>query len=126
MAIVRWTPGIESVSGKLSSAKKSDQHSCDSFLLATHRVAPTTNPNCNRLYMRNPIERSTAPSQAELAARDRFTAIATAVNERAHDLSKVSADQEAFLAQRNEPGGKKTMKSYLWKLEAEKYDQENA
>jgi hypothetical protein len=95
-------------------------------MLATHRTAPTTNPNCNRIYMRNPIERSTPLTPDEIKARDKFTAVATMVNERAHDLSKVSADQEAFLAQRNEPGGKKTMKSYLWKLETEKYDQANA
>ena len=123
MAKVNWSAGIDSVSGALAKPSKSGQHSCNKMLLGTHRVAATTNPNCNRLYMRNPIERSTAPSQAELAARDRFTAIATAVNERAHDLSQVSADQEAFLAQKDQPGGKKTMKSYLWKLEAEKYDE---
>ena len=122
MAIVRWTPGIESVSGKLSSSKKSDQHSCDSFLLATHRVAPTTNPNCNRIYMRDPIQRSTPLTPNEIEARDKFTAVATMVNERAHDLSKVSADQEAFLAQRNEPGGKKTIKSWYWYVCGKEYD----
>ena len=126
MAIVRWTPGIESVSGKLSSSKKSDQHSCDSFMLATHRVAPTTNPNCNRIYMRNPIERSTPLTPNEIEARDKFTAVATMVNERAHDLSKVSADQEAFLAQRNEPGGKKTIKSWYWYVCGKEYDAANA
>ena len=126
MAIVRWTPGIESVSGKLSSSKKSDQHSCDSFMLATHRVAPTTNPNCNRIYMRNPIERSTPLTPNEIEARDKFTAVATMVNERAHDLSKVSADQEAFLAQRNEPGGKKTIKSWYWYVCGKEYDEAQA
>ena len=38
------------------------------------------------------------------------------------DLSKISTDQMNFLAQRNQPGGKKTMKSYLWKLELQSYD----
>ena len=126
MAIVRWTPGIESVSGKLSSAKKGDQHSCDSFMLATHRTAPTTNPNCNRIYMRNPIERSTPLTPNEIEARDKFTAVATMVNERAHDLSKVSADQEAFFAQRNEPGGKKTIKAWYWDVCGKEYDAANA
>ena len=122
MAIVRWAPGIASVSGKLSSAKKGDQHSCDSFMLATHRTAATTNPDCNRIYMRNPIERTTALTPNEIEVRDKFTAVAKAVNERAHDLSKVSADQEAFLAQKDQPGGKKTMKSYLWKICKEEYE----
>ena len=123
MAIVRWTPGIESVSGKLSGAKKGDQHSCDSFMLATHRVAATTNPNCNRLYMRTPVQRSTPLTQREIAQRERFSAVAAMVNERKMDLSKVTADQEAFLAQKDQPGGKKTMKSWYWDVCGKEYDQ---
>ena len=38
------------------------------------------------------------------------------------DLSKMTTDQENFLAQREQPNGKKTMKSYLWSLELETYD----
>ena len=123
MAKVNWSAGIDSVSGALAKPSKSGQHSCNKMLLGTHRTAATTNPDCNRIYMRKPTKRSTPLTLNEIEARDKFTAVAKAVNERAHDLSKVSADQEAFLAQRNEPGGKKTMKSYLWKLEAEKYGQ---
>ena len=122
MAIVRWAPGIESVSGKMSGTKKGDQHSCDSFLLATHRVAATTNPNCNRIYMRTPVQRSTPLTEREIAQRERFAAVAAMVSERKMDLSKVSADQEAFLAQKDQPGGKKTMKSWYWDVCGKEYD----
>ena len=126
MAIVRWTPGIESVSGKLSGTKKGGQHSCDSFLLATHRVAATTNPDCNRIYMRTPIERSTPLTEREIAAREKFAAVAAMVTERKMDLSKVTADQEAFLAQKDQPGGKKTMKSWYWDVCGKEYDNAQA
>ena len=126
MAIVRWTPGIESVSGKLSGTKKGDQHSCDSFMLATHRVAATTNPDCNRLYLRNPIQRSTPLTEREIAAREKFAAVAAMVTERKMDLSKVTADQEAFLAQKDQPGGKKTMKSWYWDVCGKEYDDAQA
>ena len=126
MAIVRWTPGIESVSGKLSGSKKGDQHSCDSFMLATHRVAATTNPDCNRIYLRNPIQRSTPLTEREIAAREKFAAVAAMVTERKMDLSKVTADQEAFLAQKDQPGGKKTMKSWYWDVCGKEYDDAQA
>ena len=126
MAIVRWTPGIESVSGKLSGTKKGDQHSCDSFMLATHRVAATTNPDCNRIYLRNPIQRSTPLTEREIAAREKFAAVAAMVTERKMDLSKVTADQEAFLAQKDQPGGKKTMKSWYWDVCGKEYDDAQA
>ena len=126
MAIVRWTPGIESVSGKLSGTKKGDQHSCDSFMLATHRVAATTNPDCNRIYLRNPIQRSTPLTQREIEAREKFAAVAAMVTERKMDLSKVTADQEAFLAQKDQPGGKKTMKSWYWDVCGKEYDDAHA
>ena len=126
MAIVRWTPGIESVSGKLSGTKKGDQHSCDAFMLATHRVAATTNPNCNRIYMRTPVQRSTPLTQREIEAREKFAAVAAMVTERKMDLSKVTADQEAFLAQKDQPGGKKTMKSWYWDVCGKEYDDAQA
>ena len=126
MAIVRWTPGIESVSGKLSGAKKGDQHSCDSFMLATHRTAPTTSSDCNRIYMRTPVQRSTPLTQREIEAREKFAAVAAMVTERKMDLSQVTADQEAFLAQKDQPGGKKTMKSWYWDVCGKEYDAANA
>ena len=42
--------------------------------------------------------------------------------DRAHDLNQISADQAAFLAQKDTAGGKTTMNAYLWKLEGEAYD----
>ena len=122
MAKVNWSAGIDSVSGALSKPSKSGQHSCSKMLLGTHRVAATENPNCNRIYIRKKIERSTAPTSRELAARERFGAVAQAVHARAIDLTKMSADKAAFIAQKDLPGGKKTMKSYLWSLEKAAYD----
>ena len=123
MAKVTWSAGIDSVSGALSKPGNNPQHSCNKMLLGTHRVAATTNPNCNRLYMRKKVERSTPVTEDELAMRERFGTVARAVNARAKDITKISADQQAFLAQKDLPGGKKTMKAYLWMVELEAYDQ---
>ena len=123
MAKVNWSAGIDSVSGALSKPSKSGQHSCAKMLLGTHRVAATTNPDCNRLYLRKKVERSTSPTAGEYAARDRFTVVSRAVAARAKDLTKMGPDQEAFLAQKDLAGGKKTMKSYLWSLEIAAYDE---
>ena len=125
MAKVNWSAGIDSVSGALSKPSKSGQHSCNKMLLGTHRVAATTNPDCNRVYLRKKVERSTPVTQAETVIRTRFSSVAAAVAARAKDLSKIAADQAAFEAQRNTPGGKLTMKSYLWSLELATYDAEH-
>ena len=37
----------------------------------------------------------------------------------------MTSDQAAFLAQKDQPGGKKTMKSYLWSICAAAYDAEH-
>jgi hypothetical protein len=55
-------------------------------------------------------------SQEEVAHHNRFKAIAQAVAARRADLSKVTADQQAFAAQKDLPNGKKTMKAYLWSV----------
>jgi len=122
MAKVQWSAGIDSVSGALSKPGKNGQHSCAKMLLGTHRTAATTNPNCNRLYLRKQTKRSTAPSQRELAARMRFSAVATAVKERSQDLTYINTDQVAFLAQKDTPSGCRTMTKYLWKIEGDIYD----
>ena len=96
------------------------------MLLGTHRVAATTNPDCNRIYMRKPTKRSTPLTQREIEAREKFAAVAAMVTERKMDLSKVSADQEAFLAQKDQPGGKKTMKSWYWDVCGKEYDDAQA
>ena len=123
MAKVEWSAGIDSVSGALSKPGSNPQHSCEKMLLGTHRVAETTNPNCNRLYLRKQVKRSTMPSGAELDVRQRFAAVSAAVAERRKDLSKITSDQIAFREQKDQPGGCLTMTKYLWKLEGEAYDQ---
>ena len=124
MAKVQWAKGIDFVSGLLSSRPKAGQpHSSHSnALLATHRVAPTQNPTCTRIYMVGEFLRSTQPTGDELKARERFAAVALMVKARRGDLSQISADQDAFLAQKDLAGGKKTMKAYLWKVCGQEYD----
>ena len=122
MAKVEWSAGIDHVSGALSKPGKNGQHSCTKMLLGTHRVAATESKDCNRIYLRKKVERSTPLSDRELAARARFTAVQAAVKERANDLSKIAQDQEDFLAQKDQAGGKKTMRSYLWAVCGAAYD----
>ena len=113
------------MSGALSKPGKNPQHSCNKMLLGTHRTAATTNPNCNRLFLRKKAERSTPVTTNEVRQRNRFSAVAAAVATRSKDLMKISADQAAYVAQKDQPNGKKTMLSFLWKLELEAYDQEH-
>ena len=122
MAIIKWAMGIEYVSGLLSKRpKKGEQHADhSSALLATHRVAETTNPNCTRIYMVGEYDRKTPVLADELARRQRFATVSAAVAARAKDVSKITQDQIAFQAQKET--GYKTMKSYLWSLEAATYD----
>ena len=93
------------------------------MLLGTHRVAETTSSDCNRIYMRKKVVRSTPPTQKELQQRAKFAQLAQAVADRSQDLSKVSQDQEAYLAQKDQPGGKTTFKSYLWSVCGKEYDE---
>ena len=125
MAKVQWAPGIDYVSGLLSKRPKAGSlHSShSSALLATHRTAATTSDTCTRIYMVGEYNRSTPVTADELAKRMRFAAVSAAVATRAKDLNKMTADQAAFIAQKDTPGGKKTMKSYLWSLELAAYDQ---
>ena len=123
MAKVVYSAGIDHVSGALSKPSKNGQHSCEKMLLATHRVAATESSDCNRIYLRSKVERSTPLSQLEEAARLRFTEVAQAVKLRAKDLNKMTQDQEAFAAQRDTAGGKRTMKAYLWSICGAEYDQ---
>ena len=122
MAHVEWSAGIDSVSGALSKPGKNGQHSCSKMLLGTHRVAPTESNQCNRLYLRKKTKRATSPTEDELFARIRFSTVAQAVNERKKDLTKITADQQAFLAQKDLAGGKKTLKAWYWMVEGDAYD----
>ena len=127
MGKVTYAPGIEYVQGALAKPKKKDGHKCGDYLIGTHRTAATTNPNCTRIYLRkaDSYERSTPVTTNEVKQRNRFSAVAAAVAARAKDLMKISADQAAFAAQKDQPDGVKTMKAYLWKLEKEAYDTEH-
>ena len=128
MGKVTYSPGIEYVQGALAKAKKKDGHICGDYLIGTHRVAATQNPNCTSLYIReaNVYERTTPITSKELDARARFTAVAAAVKARKEDLSQITTDQINFASQKDQAGGKKTMKAYLWKICGEKYDAEHA
>ena len=96
------------------------------MLLATHRVAATQSNDCNRLYLREKTVRTTPLSAKEQAIRTRFTEVAAMVKARQGDLSKISADQEAFEAQRYSSTGKRTMRAYLWAVCGAEYDAEHA
>ena len=125
MAHVEWSAGIDSVSGALSKPGKNGQHTCSKMLLGTHRVAATENPNCNRIYLRKQTKRSTPVTANETMARTRFAAVAAAINTRRKDLSRITDDQQAFLAQKDTAGGKKTLKAWYWMVEGAAYDQEH-
>ena len=119
--------GIETISGALKRPKKQNGHSHGNYLVATHRVAATTNPNCQRVYSfeADRYERSTQPTSKELAVRARFTAVAAAIKTRKADLMRVTEDEAAFMAQKNLAGGKQTLKAWYWMVEGQAYDQEH-
>ena len=48
------------------------------------------------------------------------------IKERKEDLSKITDGQIAFAAQKNVPGGKKTMTSWYWKVCGEEYDKSHS
>ena len=120
--------GIETISGALKRPKKQDGHNHGNYLVTTHRTAASSNPNCQRIYSfeADRYERSTPLTSQELDARARFTAVAAAVKARKEDLMNITKDQIDFAAQKDQPGGKTTMKAYLWKVCGEKYDAEHA
>ena len=124
MGKVKYATGIDYVSGSLAKPKKKDGHSCGTYLTGTHRTAASENPNCTRLYIReaNVYDRSTPLSSKELDARARFSAVAAAVKARKSDLNSITQDQINFAAQKDQAGGKKTMKAYLWKVCGDIYD----
>ena len=124
MAQVQYADAIKTVSGALTKINKKSPHAGDQkMVLATHRKAETTSPNCSRIYLRglSAVSRSTPPSSNELAVRQMFSVVSRAVNSRAHDMTKIQSDTAAFKAQKDQPGGKKTMKAYLWSLEMATY-----
>jgi len=127
MAHVTYSPGIDKVSGALAKPKKQYGHSCGAYLIGTHREKPTENPNCSRLYIKpkDVYKRTGQPSENEQLARQRFSTVAAAVITRSRDLTKVATDQAAFVAQKDQPYGKRTMKAYLWMVCGDAYDAEH-
>ena len=119
--------GIETISGAMKRPKKQNGHNHGNYLVAVHRVAATENPNCQRVYSfdADRYKRSTAPSDDERLLRIRFKAVSQAVALRAKDLSTISADQAAFIAQKDAVDGKKTFKAYLWMVCGDAYDAEH-
>ena len=126
MAKVQWSNGIDFVSGALNKVGSNPQHTHEKMLLGTHRVAATTNPNCNRVYLRPKPTRSTLPTGREVLARGRFTAVRAMVAARKQDLMSVSTDQQAFLAQRDLAGGIKTLNAYYWHICGQEYDAQHS
>ena len=98
MGQVKYATGIDYVKGSLAKPKVKDGHSCGTYLIGTHRNAPTENPKCARLYVReaDTYKRTTPLSDNELAARARFTAVQAAVKTRANDLSKIATPLALF------------------------------
>ena len=125
MAYVNYSAGIDYVSGALAKPKNDGQHTHEKMLLAQHRVAATTNPQCNRLYLRKPVKRTTPLSPKELQIRARFTAVRAMIQARKEDLSKITDDQIAFAAQKDAANGKKTMYSWYWMVCGAEYDQQH-
>ena len=127
MGVVKYSPGIEYVKGSLAKPKKQDGHNHGDYLIGTHREAPTTSKECTRLYVRKGDTYGNTLSQTELAinARNRFTAVSQAIKLRKRDLTKLTEDQQAFIAQRDLPNGKKTMKAYYWMVCGQEYDEEH-
>ena len=129
MAKVEYADAIKTVSGALTKINKKSPHAADQkMVLATHRVAPTTSPDCSRLYIRglSAVSRSTQPTTKELQVRARFAAVRAMVAERADDLSHITSDQQAFIAQKDTAGGKKSMRAYLWMVCGAAYDAEHS
>ena len=116
--------GIEILQGALARPSKKNGHKHGRYFVATHRVAATTNPECQRVYSwgKDRYKRSTVPSAREMQARLRFKTVSQNVAERKIDLTRMSQDQQAFLAQRDTAGGIKTFNAWYWKQEGDLYD----
>ena len=125
MAVVTYSPGIDYVQGSLVKAKKKDGHRCGEYLIGTHRTAPTTNPNCTRIYIRKGDtydQSNRVLSQKETSTRAMFAAVSAMVATRRKSLEHIASDKAAFDAQKDLAEGKKTMKAYLWAVCKAQYE----
>ncbi len=128
MAVMKvGAAGIETISGAMKRPKKQNGHNHGNYLVATHRKAASANPNCQRVYSfdADRYKRNSPLTTKETEARSRFEAVAKAVKTRKADLMSMSTDQQAFLAQKDQAGGKKTMLAYLWAVCGALYDQQH-
>lgn len=120
---------IESISRKF--ARRMDKVSTKNpgfiWMGASTTIQPTkeaTGRRRNFLVFRT-TPRSTPVKESEILFRVRFATVAAWVNQRAHDTSKQQADIAAFLAQKDLPGGVKSLKAYYWQLGIDEYDKEH-
>ena len=128
MAKATYAPMFETVSGALNKIDKKSPHAGDQkMVLATHRKAPTTSPDCSRVYLRglSSVTRTTPVTAKETGIRNKFAAVSAAVSARLQDPTKQTADLAAFNLQKDSAHGKKTMRSYIWSLESAAYDAEH-
>ena len=128
MAKATYAPMFETVSGALNKIDKKSPHAADQkMVLATHRKAPTTSPDCSRVYLRglSSVTRTTPVTAKETGIRNKFAAVSAAVSARLQDPTKQTADEAAFKLQKDTANGKKTLRSYIWSLESAAYDAQN-
>ena len=128
MAVMKvGAAGIETISGAMKRPKKIDGHNHGNYLVATHRVASSENPNCQRVYSFDSerYKRTKPLTENEQLARARFSAVAALVKARRKNLQTITADQQAFAEQKDTAGGRKTFKAYLWQVCGEEYDSQH-
>jgi hypothetical protein len=126
MGKITYNAAIDHISGAVQKPRKRAGHVCGSYVVTTHRTAPSANPACNRIYMKptDAYDRVTPVGTTEMAARTRFEAVSAQVNARLKKTSNTyAADQAAFIAQKDTKSGKVTFRSYLWKICGDAYDE---
>ena len=129
MAVVEYADAIKTVSGALTKINKKSPHAKDQkMVLGTHRTAPSSNPNCSRIYLRglSSVDYPLSQTEDAINARLRFAAVSAAIKARKADLTKLTTDQQAFLAQKDSPNGKKTMLAYYWLICGQAYDEQHS
>ena len=69
MAKASYAPMFETVSGALNKINKKSPHAQDQkMVLTTHRKAPTTSPDCSRVYLRGLVVLTRVLTAVETAA----------------------------------------------------------
>ena len=122
MGKANLNPIFNTVSGAVSKPKKdSEGHSCGNYVILKHRVAPTTNADCQRVYIHDAdaYKRKTPVSADEISARTDFGAVARMVNTRLHNQAQYAQDVAAFKEQTRY----KTLRQYVWHTCAAAYAQ---